>query len=171
MTVDQNPDPQGPAWIAAMIGTTMEQIAAAGEGKASDAQEVKAITEAMVRLLAGTPLRSDGQLTIKSLAEEAGLKRNKLTHKHTGMKDLFYALVKAQGSRPVVAEKLQQENDELREKVRELQEERRKLRGAMKQFARVVHVLEVENQQLREHNQPGDTVRPLPRRRRPQPVR
>ncbi|KUN94147.1 hypothetical protein AQJ67_37085 [Streptomyces caeruleatus] len=108
---------------------------------------------------------------MKSLAEEAGLKRNKLTHKHTGMKDLFYALVKAQGSRPVVAEKLQQENDELREKVRELQEERRKLRGAMKQFARVVHVLEVENQQLREHNQPGDTVRPLPRRRRPQPVR
>jgi predicted RNase H-like nuclease (RuvC/YqgF family) len=135
------------------------------------AQEVKAITEAMVRLLAGTPLRSDGQLTIKSHAAEAGLKRNKLTHKHTGMKDLFYALAKAQDSRPVIAEKLQQENDELKKKVRDLQDERRKLREAAKQFARVVHVLEVENQQLREHSQPRDTVRPLPGRRRPQPVR
>ncbi|RPF39377.1 hypothetical protein EDD92_9631 [Streptomyces sp. TLI_185] len=37
----------------------------------------------MIRLLVGTPLRFDGQLTIKSLAQEAGLKRNKLTHKYT----------------------------------------------------------------------------------------
>ncbi len=43
----------------------------------------------MVRLLIGVPLHSDGQLTIKSLAAEAGLRRNKLTHKHTGLKDLF----------------------------------------------------------------------------------
>jgi hypothetical protein len=32
-------------------------------------------------MLAGTALRSDGRLTIKSLAEEAGLSRNKPTHK------------------------------------------------------------------------------------------
>jgi hypothetical protein len=54
----------------------------------------------MVRLLVGVPLRSDGQLTIKSLAEEAGLRRNKLTHKHTGLKDLFYALARSQNHRP-----------------------------------------------------------------------
>lgn len=48
-----------------------------------DTDEIQAITDAMVRLLPGVPLRSDGQLTIKSLAEQAGLKRNKLTHKHT----------------------------------------------------------------------------------------
>lgn len=58
-----------------------------------DVAEVKAITDAMVRLLIGAPLRSDGKLTIVSLAAEAGLRRNKLTHKHTGLKDLFYALV------------------------------------------------------------------------------
>ncbi|MFF7357363.1 hypothetical protein ACFZA1_32785 [Streptomyces filipinensis] len=37
------------------------------------------ITVAMVWFLVGTPLRSDGQLTIKSFAQEAGLKRNELS--------------------------------------------------------------------------------------------
>ncbi|MFD4948391.1 hypothetical protein ACFWNT_39260 [Streptomyces sp. NPDC058409] len=64
------------------------------------AAEVKAITDAMVRLLIGVPLYSDGKLTIVSLAAEAGLRRNKLTHKHTGLKDLFYALVKARDPLP-----------------------------------------------------------------------
>ncbi len=41
--------------------------------------EREAITEAMRRLFAGTPLRSSGNLDILTLAEEAGLKRNKLT--------------------------------------------------------------------------------------------
>lgn len=170
MTEEQRPDLGGTAWLAARIGTFAEHLAAAGAGKDSDALEVKAITDAMVRLLAGAPLRSDGQLTVKSLAEESGLKRNKLTHKHTGLKDLFYALVKAQDSRPAITEKVQRENDELRAQVRALQEERRKLRSAAQQFARVVHVLEVENQQLRERSKPGDTVRPLPGRLHPHPA-
>lgn len=38
-------------------------------------------------------------------------------------------------------------------------------------FLATIYVLEVENQQLREQSQPGDTVRPIPNRRRPQPVR
>ncbi|MFE2729015.1 hypothetical protein [Kitasatospora sp. NPDC059327] len=58
------------------------------------ADEARAVTDAMVRLLLGAPLRSDGKLTIVSRAAEAGLRRNKLTHKHTGLKDLFNALVK-----------------------------------------------------------------------------
>ena len=35
--------------------------------------ERRAIREAMTRLLDGQPVRSDGKLTIKSLAEEAGI--------------------------------------------------------------------------------------------------
>ncbi len=62
---------------------------------ASAPDESKAITAAMQRLLAGRPLRSSGDLTIVALAEEAGLRRNKFTHKHTDLKDLFYAEVKA----------------------------------------------------------------------------
>lgn len=81
----------GPAaQIATGIGHLLAQAAtAAGDRSTADAEETTAITDAMIRLLAGVPLRSDGKLTIKSLAAEAGLLRNKLTHKHTGLKDLF----------------------------------------------------------------------------------
>ncbi|MFF2936357.1 hypothetical protein [Streptomyces mirabilis] len=65
-----------------------------------NASEIRAITDAMVRLLIGAPLHSDGKLTIVSLAAEAGLRRNKLTHKHTGLKDLFYALVRGRDPFP-----------------------------------------------------------------------
>lgn len=44
--------------------------------------ERQAIRDAMARLLDGQPIRSDGKLTIKSLADEAGLKRWLLTHRH-----------------------------------------------------------------------------------------
>jgi hypothetical protein len=44
----------------------------------SDDDEREAITAAMQRLLAGRPLRSSGDLTIVALADEAGLRRNKL---------------------------------------------------------------------------------------------
>ncbi len=61
----------------------------------TDEQERQAITAAIARLLAGRPLRSSGALDIVTLTEEAGLKRNKMTHKHADLKDLFYAERKA----------------------------------------------------------------------------
>jgi hypothetical protein len=92
--------------------------AAANPSRPGDTAEIEAITDAMIRLLVGTPLRSDGQLTIKSLAQEAGLKRNKLTHKHTGLKDLFYALVRMQDTRPRVVDELKRTNDALQAETR-----------------------------------------------------
>jgi hypothetical protein len=62
--------------------------------------ERAAIEAAMNWLLDGIPLRSDGRLTIVSLAAEAGVKRHVLTHKHPDLKDRFYARVKAQDSVP-----------------------------------------------------------------------
>ena len=44
------------------------------------------IQAAMGRPLDGTPLRSDGKLTIVSLAAEVGVKRHILTHKHTDLR-------------------------------------------------------------------------------------
>jgi ribonuclease HI len=153
------------AAIAAAIGDALVQATETTDtGRAEDAAEVRAITEAMVRLLVGVPLRADGQLTIKSLAEEAGLRRNKLTHKHTGLKDLFYALVRSQDNRPKIADRLHADNDRLRQKLADLRAKHTKLQQQMARFARVIHVLEVENAQLREQSQPGDVVRPLPRK-------
>ena len=136
------------------VETIRELITASLEGSGQDEQsgdtgEIHAIMDAMVRLLTGVPLRSDGKLTIKALAEEAGLRRNKLTHKHTGLKDLFYALVKAQESRPAGAGQLQRDNDELRARLQHLKEERDQMKQAVHQFARVVHVLEAENTKLK----------------------
>jgi hypothetical protein len=155
---------QQAADIAAAIGDALTQATkTTSTSRTEDAAEVRAITEAMVRLLAGIPLRSNGQLTIKSLAEEAGLRRNKLTHKHTGLKDLFYALVRSQDHRPKIADGLQAGNDQLRQKLAGLRAEHTQLKEQLARFARVIHVLEVENAQLREQSQAGDVVRPLQR--------
>ena len=48
------------------------------------------IGAAMDRILAGTPERSDGALTVVALATEAGVPRNALTQRHTDLKDEFY---------------------------------------------------------------------------------
>ncbi|MEU0029675.1 hypothetical protein [Streptomyces sp. NPDC006335] len=141
--------------------------AAASPSRPGDAAEIEAITEAMIRLLVGTSLRSDGQLTIKSLAQEGGLKRNMLTHKHIGLKDLFHALVRMQDMRPRVVDELKRTNDELQRKLARLRAERDRLRTDVQQLVRVVHVLEVENQQLREAARSNGVVRVLPVQHRP----
>lgn len=154
------------AEIATAIRDALTQAAeASATSPTEDAAEVRAITEAMVRLLIGVPLRSNGQLTIKSLAEEAGLRRNKLTHKHTGLKDLFYGLVRSQDHRPKIVDQLHDDNAELRRKLAELRTEHTHAKEQLARFARVIHVLEVENAQLREQSQAGDAIRPLQRQR------
>jgi hypothetical protein len=156
------------AGIAETVGRVLAMTAAAvSPQRPGDTAEIEAITDAMIRLLVGTPLRSDGQLTIKSLAQEAGLKRNKLTHKHTGLKDLFYALVRMQDTRPRVVDDLKRTNDELQQKLARLRAERDRLRMDVQQLVRVVHVLEVENQQLREAADSDGVVRVLPVQHRP----
>ncbi len=66
----------------------------------ASASERDLIRAAADRLLAGTPLRSDGALTVVSLATEADVKRHVLTHRHTDLKDEFYARVRAKGRSP-----------------------------------------------------------------------
>lgn len=140
------------AAIAETVGAVLAHAAdALQQGTAADAAEIQMITDAMVRLLVGAPLRSDGQLTIKSLAEEAGLRRNKLTHKHTGLKDLFYALVKAQQAPPQpFTDKERELSDKQKKDLARVRAERDSLRTKTQQMARVIHVLEVENHKLRQ---------------------
>ncbi|MGV9884838.1 hypothetical protein [Streptomyces sp. NPDC003006] len=156
------PDTTPPS-LAETIGTALTIAAeAAGGGNVEERAEVRAIIDAVIRLLAGVPLHSDGQLTVKSLATEAQLKRHKLTHKHTGLKDLFYALVRSQDHRPQIAQRLTEDNERLREQLASLRQEHRELKERLATFARVNQVLEVENAQLRQA-QPG-VVRAFPQR-------
>jgi hypothetical protein len=149
---DQHRHRPATADVAATVAELLTRsLTADQQPGAVDRDEAIAITQAMARLLLGTPLRSDGKLTVKSLLAEAGLRRNKLTHKHTGLKDLFYALVKAQDTQPAITVDLRAENDQFRQAVAELRQANREQAETIKRFARVVRVLEVENRQLRDH--------------------
>jgi predicted HNH restriction endonuclease len=107
------------------------------------------ISAAMERLLAGTPRRSSGQLTVVSLAEEAGVKRHVLTHKHPDLKDQFYARVRAQNHATPTEQKLRAELETERRKRLEVTTERDQLKRTVEDLTRVVQVLTVENDQLR----------------------
>jgi hypothetical protein len=80
-------------------------------------EERSAITAATHRLLSGKPLRSSGALDIVTLAAEAGLKRNKLTHKRKDLKDLFYAEVRAHNGAPASEIKLREEAAALKARI------------------------------------------------------
>jgi uncharacterized coiled-coil DUF342 family protein len=128
--------------------------------------ERDAITEAMRRLFAGTPLRSSGNLDILTLAEEAGLKRNKLTHKHTDLRDAFYA---ERARRAGVSEreiKLHEQITELTRRLNDLREERDNYRTTSEVFARAMNVLTIENDDLRRQlaNAHTGVVSPMKRR-------
>ncbi|MFF3859110.1 hypothetical protein [Streptomyces sp. NPDC002209] len=102
----------------------------------------------MDRLLAGTPLRSNGAPTVLALAAEADVKRHVLTHRRTDLKDEFYAKVRAQGHVPDSEPKLREELKETKERLAELVEENKRQQAEIEMFARVVTVRTVENNQL-----------------------
>lgn len=113
------------------------------------ADERREIEAAMDRLLTGTPLRSDGKLTVVSLAAEAAVKRHVLTHRHTDLKDLFNARVKAQHSAPASEAALREQNQELRRKLDDMRAERDEYKQAADALARALNVLNMENEELR----------------------
>lgn len=127
-------------------------------------QERNEIRAAIERLLSGTPLRSDGALTAVSLAAEAGVKRHVLTHRHTDLKDEFYAKVRAIGRVPESERKLR---EELQNAKRDLQAARARIRDLetdVDGFARIVNVLALENEQLRAAAPREGRLRLLPSR-------
>lgn len=72
------PGPRDGAALVQLVGEALTH--AQGNADTEDAAEVRAITDAMVRLLLGAPLHSDGKLTVVSLAAEAGLRRKQQAH-------------------------------------------------------------------------------------------
>ena len=106
------------------------------------------IRAAMDRLLAGTPLRSDRALTVVSLATEAGIKRHILTHRHTDLKEEFYARVRAQNRMPEGEKRLREELEATQRRLAQAREQNRQQQQSIEVFARIVNVLTVENERL-----------------------
>ena len=93
--------------------------------RGDDAAERKAITDAMERIIAGCPERSDGKLTVKSLAIEAGVGRHTLTQKHTDLKAQFENRVSVESRtvEPTEIDRLMARIDELERRNAELRAE------------------------------------------------
>lgn len=116
------------------------------------------ILAAMVRVLSGHPtVAAPGDLTITAVVAEAHIKRHLLTHKHTELKDLFYQL-RDTCNNPLIAraEKVAAEHVELKNQLAEARDEARNWKATAQTFARAIHVLTIENAELKK------TARPAP---------
>jgi hypothetical protein len=126
------------------------------------------IRSAMDRILAGTPERSNGALTVVALATEAGVPRNALTQRHLDLKAEFYDRVRARGEMPDSEKRLRQQIVKLKELRKSDKAEIAQLQTDREALVRAVHQLTVENRQLRADLTAPDTrVRVLPSQPRP----
>lgn len=124
--------------------------------------ERQTIREAMGRLLDGKPIRSDGKLTIKSLAVEADVKRWVLTHRHQDLQDEFRARVTRHGSDPEPVRLL-------KARVHDLQQDNQRLRAELREAKATTAMLErlVVVEALEAHTTPRPGSPPGPTRLRP----
>lgn len=106
--------------------------------------ERERIRDAMHRLLDGEPIHSDGKLTIKSLADEAQVKRWLLTHRHTDLQGEFRARVAQQDSTTPEVAALKAERDALQVRVNELASQLRIERATITRLERVINVLTLQ---------------------------
>ncbi|WP_107123149.1 hypothetical protein [Streptomyces caeruleatus] len=112
----------------------------------TDADPVRtAILAAMDRLLAGTPLRSSGRLSVSQLAIEADVKRWHLTHQHLDLKELFQARVKAQDSTPEAFSHKLSEHEQLKKKYADLRQHCADLEERIQVYAAAINLLALEN--------------------------
>ncbi len=121
----------------------------------------RVIRDAMDRLIAGKPLHSDGKLTVKSLAAEARVKRWLLTHRHTDLQDEFRSRIAKASSQPPVLLELQEAKAEAQQKTRQLTADVTALTATIRQLERIIHVLALENDELRLNRTQSDKIVPL----------
>lgn len=107
-----------------------------------------AILAAMDRLLAGTPLRSSGRLSVSQLAIEADIKRWHLTHQHLDLKEHFQARVKAQDSTPEAFSRKINEYEQLKKKYADLRQHCADLEERLQVYAAAINLLTLENASL-----------------------
>lgn len=123
-----------------------------------------ALRDAMHRLLAGKPERTDGALTITGLAKEAALSRSTANRARAVLEE-FRAAVEARGETPespeTYLERIHHLENEIIKVRKENAEENERLRETVKILAQRIQVLSLENEYLR--RQAGrPLLRPLP---------
>jgi hypothetical protein len=97
------------------------------------------------RLIGGTPLRSDGKLTIKSLADEAGVKRWLLVNKYPlQLKDKYDAEFRQLTRRSQPSQRADQKIDTLQRQLRQAREDNRRLIAVNKAYAMIIEQLSVD---------------------------
>lgn len=111
--------------------------------------EQTAISAAADRLLAGTPLRSSGKLTVSALITESGLRRD-VVYEHAALAEAFRARVKAQQSTPLAMRLLTDQHAEATQQITRLKAELAAERVAGGRLRRLVAELSIELQQTRE---------------------
>lgn len=126
----------------------------------SDAERT-AIQAAMCRLLAGTPERSTGALTILQLAAEAGVKRWLLTHKHTDLAAEFRRQASTTDEVPTAFQSLDKRAKKAEADNRKLRTENQRLREQINLYAQVIHELHTERTHPTDR---GSNVQALPHR-------
>jgi len=129
--------------------------------------ERRAIREAMTRLLEAQPVRSDGKLTIKSLAEEAGVKRWILTHRHQDLQAEFRDRIAAHGTDPEPVRALKERVETLTAENRRLREQLRETRSTITMLERHIAVEALESRCAPDDPTPARTLRPVPERVQP----
>lgn len=122
----------------------------------------QAIRDAMTRLLDGVPIRSDGKLTISSLAVEADVKRWILTHRHLDLQDEFRSRVTAHGGDPEPARQLKARVEELKVGNARLRAELREAKATCSLLERLVAVEALEAQTTPRSGAPPDPPRLRP---------
>ena len=118
--------------------------------------ERRMIRDAMDRLLAGTPIRSDGKLTIKSLAAEAGVKRWLLTHRHTDLQTEFRDKIRTRDSIPEAMSALAADNERLTQQLAQARADLKQARLDINHYARVINALTKELERSGQESQDRD---------------
>ncbi|GGR82110.1 hypothetical protein GCM10010269_21570 [Streptomyces humidus] len=124
--------------------------------------ERDAIQAAMKRLLAGTPTRSTGALTVVQLAAEAGVKRWVLTHKHPDLRHEFETARESANGIPAAFQALQAKSHDLETANQRLRQQNNELTERNETYAQVIHALTTELDELRRSQSLPPNVRRLP---------
>jgi len=129
--------------------------------------ERDAIQAAIQRLLAGTPSRSTGALTVLQLAAEAGVKRWVLTHKHPDLRKAFEDQRQAANGVPAAYQHLHGQIADLEAANARLRADNAELAERVDTYAQVIRELTATLEAERAHPPQHDNVRRLPVHSRP----